>query len=403
MTFRDILKETYAALSANKARSCLTILGIVIGIASVISMVSIGAGAQKSIESSIEGLGSNLLTIMPGVVQPGRGIVSSGRGSAQTLKNEDARILEKIQGVAGVSPELSRRFQIIATNGNNTNTTVTGAQPAYASIHNLSVASGSFITETDARSIGRTAVLGATVSTDLFGETDPIGKTIRISGTNFRIIGVLTSKGGMGFSGPDDMIFVPLQTMQKILVGADTLSTISVSVADKNRMAEIQMIATQMLLESHNVIEADFSVISMEDILGAMNSIIGTFTLFLASIAGISLLVGGIGIMNMMLTSVTERIKEIGLRKAIGAKRSDINVQFLAEAIVLTTVGGVLGIALGWLTAVIINATGIVQASVSLSSVLLAVGVSAGIGILFGYYPARRAANLHPIDALRYE
>ncbi|HEV7424390.1 MAG TPA: ABC transporter permease [Candidatus Paceibacterota bacterium] len=405
MKITDIAHETYTSLSANKARSGLTMLGIVIGIASVIAMVSIGNGAKAAIQSSIEGLGSNLLTILPGVVQPGRGIVSSGRGSAQTLKNDDIDALKAIDGIAAISPESSRRFQIVAT-GNNTNTTVTGATADYVNVHTITLGSGSFISDADQRSIGRQAVLGATVATDLFTDQDPgslLGKTIRINKVNFTVIGVLTVKGGAGFSGPDDMIFVPLSTMQKILSGEDYLSTISVSVADKNKMAEVKDLATNALLDKHRVTEADFSIISQEDILGTLSTVIDTFTVFLAAIASISLLVGGIGIMNMMLTTVTERTKEIGLRKAIGAKRHDINLQFLSEAVMLTFIGGFFGIVLGWLISFLVTSTGIVATQVSMSSVVLAFGVSAGIGIIFGYYPARRAGMLNPIDALRYE
>ncbi|KKP87452.1 MAG: ABC transporter, permease protein [Candidatus Nomurabacteria bacterium GW2011_GWC2_35_8] len=377
-------------------------LGIVIGIASVIAMVSIGNGAKASIQSSIEGLGSNLLTIIPGVVQPGRGIVSSGRGASQTLKNEDADIIKNIDGVLYISPEVSSRFQVVA-NGNNTNTTITGATPDYMSVHNLTIANGNFITDANQRSIGRQAILGATVATDLFGDQDPLGKTIRINKINFNVIGILNAKGGTGFSGPDDMIFVPLSTMQKILSGMDYLSMMAVSVTDKNQMTEVKNLITYTLLEKHRVDEADFSIISQEDILGTLTTVIDTFTLFLAAIASISLLVGGIGIMNMMLTTVTERTKEIGLRKAIGAKKSDINTQFLSEAIVLTFIGGFIGIILGWLICLLVTSTGLVQTQVSLSSVLIAFGVSTAIGIIFGYYPARRAGMLNPIDALRYE
>lgn len=407
MKIIDILNETYSSLSANKARSGLTMLGIVIGIASVIAMVSIGNGAKASIQSSIEGLGSNLLTILPGIIQPGRGLVSSGRGTAQTLKNEDIDVVKAIDGVGAVSPEVSRRFQVVAE-GNNTNTTITGATSEYATVHSIAVSNGSFISDANQRSLGRQAVLGATVAVDLFGNGEEdleifLGKTIRINNVNFTVVGILTKKGGAGFSGPDDMIFVPLSTMQKILAGVDYLSMLAVSVTDKNKMAEVKDLTTNALLDKHQVDEADFSIISQEDILGTLTTVIDTFTLFLAAIASISLLVGGIGIMNMMLTTVTERTKEIGLRKAIGAKRKDINMQFLAEAVMLTFIGGFLGIILGWLISYIVTSTGIITTSVTLSSVLLAFGVSAGIGIIFGYYPARRAAMLNPIDALRYE
>jgi putative ABC transport system permease protein len=402
MRTADILHETYSSLSSNKARSGLTMLGIVIGIASVIAMISIGNGAKVSIQSSIEGLGSNLLTIIPGVIQPGRGIVSSGRGSAQTLKNEDIEVVKDINGVQFVAPEVASRFQVVAS-GNNTNTTITGATPEYAIAHNLNLASGSFISDINQRSMGRQAVLGATVASDLFGDDDPLGKTIRINNINFNVIGVLTAKGGTSFHGPDDMVFVPLSTMQKILSGMDYLTTMSLSVVNKDVMSEVKDAVTYALLEKHNVQEADFSIISQEDILGTLSQVIDTFTIFLAAIASISLLVGGIGIMNMMLTTVTERTKEIGLRKAIGAKKRDINIQFLSEAIMLTFIGGLIGIILGWLISYAINSLGIIQTQVSIYSIFLAFGVSTGIGIVFGYYPARRASQLNPIDALRYE
>ncbi len=400
----DILHETYAAISANKIRSSLTILGIVIGIASVIAMVSIGAGAQGSIQSSLEGLGSNLLTVVPGVAQAGRGFVSTGRGGAQTLKNEDAVALWELPGVAHVSPELQRRFQITSTVGNNTNTTVIGATSEYGPVRNVIVDRGSLLTETHHRSIARVAVIGPTVAQDLFGEqTDPIGKTIRINRVNFKVIGITQTKGGAGFFNPDDTVLIPLSTMQKILAGDDFLSTIALATVDKDQMAAVQQQATALLLQRHQVAEPDFSVISQADILGALTQVTNTFTIFLASIASISLVVGGIGIMNMMLTAVTERTREIGLRKAIGAKRRDISLQFLAEAVMLTFVGGAVGVALGWAVAALLARIAGIATHVSVPSILFAFGVSAAIGIIFGYYPARRAAGLHPIEALRYE
>ena len=399
----DLIHETKTSLSSNKVRSGLTMLGIIIGIGSVIAMTSIGTGAKNSIQSSIEGLGSNLLTILPGVVQPGRGIVSSGRGSAQTLKNEDLGVIKEIPGISQISPEVSRRFQVVAKNGNNTNTTITGALPEYQTIHNINVSDGNFITSANDRSIGRQAVLGKTVATDLFPDGGAVGNTIRINKINFTVVGIMERKGGFGFSGPDDMIFIPLSTMQKILAGVDYLSTISVSVTNKDQMPEVQSAITDALISKHRVAEADFSVISQSDILGTLTTVIDTFTLFLASIAGISLLVGGIGIMNMMLTTVTERTKEIGLRKAIGAKSKDISSQFLWEAVALTFIGGFFGIILGGGISYLLTYFGILQTSVSLSSIFLAFGVSTAIGIVFGYYPAIKASKMNPIDALRYE
>src|SRR3989338_2964300 len=398
MKVQDILQETYAALSANKARSGLTILGIVIGIGSVIAMVSIGQGASGQIQSSIEGLGSNLLTVLPGVVQSGRGIVSSaglvqsgrgivssGRGSAQTLTNDDAEVLKQIAGVAYVSPELQRRFQIVAS-GNNTNSTIIGATAEYPQVRNVSVEQGSFIAENQLRSMGRVAVLGPTVAKDLFADSDPIGKTIRINKVTFKVVGVLQAKGSAGFFNPDDAVFVPLATMQKILAGADFLSTIAISVETKELMPQVQEEATAVLVAKHRVDpqSPDFSIVSQADILGALTQVTDTFTIFLAAIAGISLIVGGIGIMNMMLTTVTERTREIGLRKAIGAKKKDIQLQFLFEAVALTFIGGLIGVVLGWLIAFAFTRLGIIQTSVSFSSIALAFGVSAAIGIVFG-------------------
>ena len=403
MKTQDLFHETFAALLSNKARSGLTVLGIVIGIGSVIAMIAIGQGAQNSISASIESLGSNLLTILPGVVQPGRGIVSSGRGSSQSLKNADIEVIQGVDGVAAVAPEVSRRYQVTSETGNNTNTTITGTTAVYQTVRNLEIATGNFITDSDERSLGRTAILGATVATDLFADLDPLGKHIRINKTDFRVIGTLAKKGGAGFSGPDDMIIVPRSTMQKILSGNDSLSTVYVSVTNKNQMNDVRDAISSALLDKHHVADPDFSIISQEDILGTLSTITTTLTIFLSSIASISLLVGGIGIMNMMLTTVTERTREIGLRKAVGATRKDITTQFLAEAIALTFVGGFVGILLGALIAFGVKQIAGIAASVSIPSVFLAFGVSAAIGIIFGYYPARRAAKMNPIQALRYE
>jgi len=405
MLITDLLQETSTALLSNKVRSSLTILGIVIGIGSVIAMVSIGQGASRQIQSSIEGLGSNLLTILPGVIQPGRGIVSSGRGAAQTLKNEDINILKNIEGAAYISPELQRRFQIVAPSGNNTNSTVIGVYPEYQQVRNVLPEQGSFITENQLRSMGRVAVLGPTVAKDLFADSDPIGKTIRINKINFKVIGVLASKGSGGFFNPDDTVFVPLTTMQKILAGVDYLSQIAISVESKDLMSQVQESAASALAQKHRVDpqNPDFSIMSQADISSALTQVTDTFTIFLAAVAGISLLVGGIGIMNMMLTTVTERTREIGLRKAIGAKKKDIALQFLAEAIMLTFLGGIIGVMLGWILATLVSQFAGIATHVSLQAVILAFGVSAAIGIIFGYYPARRAASLNPIEALRYE
>ena len=255
--------------------------------------------------------------------------------------------------------------------------------------------------------MARVAVLGPTARDDLFGVgTDPTGQVIRIKGMQFNVIGVTKAKGGSGFGSQDDMIFIPLASAQKFLAGADYVSTISVQADSADIMTQIQTDITSLLLVQHKISDptlADFTVFNQSDIVATASSVTNTFTMLLAAVAGISLVVGGIGIMNMMLTTVTERTKEIGLRKAIGAKSKDINLQFLIEAVSMTFIGGIIGVALGWGVGYIVTYLGIIQTSISLTSVFLAFGVSAGIGIIFGYYPARRASKLNPIEALRFE
>lgn len=407
MKLYDILEETYTALLANKARTSLTILGIVIGIASVIAMVSIGTGAQMTIESSIQSIGSNLITVSPGVQGGVGSSVSAGRGSAQTLTKEDAEaIMEEVKNVKAVSPELSGRYQVTAK-GTNTNTSVTGVTEAYEEVRNLEIEEGEFISQQHSRNYSRVAVIGPTVRDDLFGEeSDAVGKTIRIRDVQFKVIGVTRSKGGSGFFNQDDAIYVPLSSAQRFLVGSTYVSSIGVQAIDSRFMTEVQNELTLLLLDRHKISDpemADFSVLNQADILDAVSSVTDTFTILLGSVAGISLVVGGIGIMNMMLTTVTERTREIGLRKAIGAKNKDVSLQFLTEAVMLTFAGGVIGVCLGWLISFGITYTGVLQTKVTIGSVLLAFGISAGIGIIFGYYPARRAAGLNPIEALRYE
>lgn len=407
MNFADILHETYTALSANKVRSGLTMLGIIIGISSVIAMVAIGNGAQGSIKSSIQSAGANLITVTPGAQQGPGFQISTGRGAARTLKPADAEaIASDIPLVKAVSAELTSRYQV-AARGTNTNTSVVGATQFYPDVRNVQVEEGSWITEQNLRSLSKVAILGPAARDDLFGEGEPAtGQTIRINSIQFRVIGVTVPKGGTGFNNQDDMIFIPLTTAQKFLAGDTYVSSISVQAVDADSMAPVQQQITNLLLERHKIsdpAEADFSTFNQADLTAAVSTVTQTFTILLGSVAGISLLVGGIGIMNMMLTTVTERTREIGLRKAVGAKKKDINRQFLAEAVALTFMGGVIGVVLGWLISYGVTWSGLLQTQVTLGSVLLAFGVSAAIGIAFGYYPARRAAALNPIDALRYE
>ncbi len=407
MNVTDLAEETYLALSSNKVRSALTMLGIVIGIASVIAMVAIGQGAQAGIQASIQSVGSNLVLVLPGA-QRGVGVqVSAGRGSAQTLTQGDAdAIASSVQSLAGVAPELTRRYQVTAK-GTNTNTSVIGTTPDYPAVRNVQIDQGRFITDQDLRSLGRVAVIGPTARDDLFGaDAQAIGQIIKVNNIELRVVGITVAKGGSGFNNPDDAIYIPLASAQKLLAGSSFVSTISVAASSQDAMSAVQAQVTALLLARHNISDpamADFNVLNQADIVATASSVANTFTVLLASIAGISLLVGGIGIMNMMLTSVTERTREIGLRKAIGAQREDITLQFLTEAVALTFLGGLIGVMLGLGVSWGVTKFAGIASQVSLGSIALAFGVSAGIGVLFGYYPAQRAARLNPIEALRYE
>jgi len=406
MIFADLFQETLASLTSNKVRSSLTILGIVIGIGSVIGLVSVGQGAQADIEANIQSLGSNLLMIMPGSQRGVGSNIKQGMGSAETLTSDDAEAVATINTVKAVASDISTRKQV-TIKGANTNTSIYGVTANYFTVKNVEVDLGNFLSETQVKSMSKVAVLGPQTRDDLFGENqNPVGQKIRIDKIEFTVIGVTKEKGGTGFNSSDDLIYIPLTTAQHYLTGNDSVSTINVEVSSEKLMDVTKEKINSLLLMRHginNIDEADFSIMNQADILSTMSSVTGTFTLLLAAIAGISLLVGGIGIMNMMLTTVTERTREIGLRKSLGAKNLDISAQFLAEAIMLTFIGGFVGILLGWLISWLISKFGDMTTSVTLFSVVLAFCVSVTIGLIFGFYPARRAAKLNPIEALRHE
>lgn len=406
MKTKDIFEETYVALSANKVRSGLTMLGIVIGVGSVIAMVAIGEGSQGSIQSSIQSIGSNLVLVEPGAARGPGTAVSAGRGSAKSLTLADAdAIATQVTTAKAVAPEVSGRYQVTAS-GQNTNVSVVGVTSSYPQVRNVAVSEGSFVSDENVTDMSKVAIIGPTVATDLFSTNDPVGQIIVIKGIQFKIIGETVAKGGNGFGSQDNMIFIPISSAQRFLVGNQYVTTISVEADNSGDMTDVQNQITSLLLARHNISNptlADFSTLNQADIVATASSVANTFTILLAAVAGISLLVGGIGIMNMMLTTVTERTKEIGLRKAIGAKSRDITIQFLVESVMLTFIGGVIGVILGWAIAFGMSIFGILQTQISLIPVFLAFGVSAAIGIIFGYYPARRAAKLNPIEALRYE
>ena len=407
MQLNELVIESLGTLTLNKVRTGLAMLGVIIGIGSVIALISLGQASQKAIEAQIKSLGSNLLTISPGA-QSQSG-VRGASGGATSLTNEDSEAIlasAKITTVSAVSPEYSNRAQIVAGR-NNTNTQVIGVTAEYAAVRNIEVDSGQFITDSNVSARSKVIILGPQVASDLFGEgVNPVGKTIRVEGQILTVIGVTTVKGGSGFQNQDDRVYVPLSTAQKTLFGENHLTAIAVAAKSENVMDAARNEIGYLLLERHklkNPQEADFSILSQEDLLGTATQITSTFTTLLSGIAAISLIVGGIGIMNIMLVTVTERTREIGLRKALGAKKKIITYQFLLEAVIITFVGGFAGMTIGILVSLILSNTLSLPFTISPVSVILAFSVSTGIGIVFGLYPAQKAAKLEPIEALRYE
>jgi putative ABC transport system permease protein len=413
MKLYRLFLESIESLSGNKLRSMLTVLGIVIGVAAVIAMLSIGRGAQASITSRIESMGTNLIYVTPGSTSQSG--VQSAAGSAGTLTLDDADALANLANVEAVASQTSNFVQVVYQ-GVNANTRLMGVTPDYQTVSSLTLEDGEFISDSDQSARSLVVVLGSSVAEDLFGSTaGVVGQKVRLNGQSFKVIGVLASKGSTGFMNQDDQVFVPLSTALYRLVGGDrfrgssVISQITIKASSSNVVDQVASEVTATVRDLHGTVEGadDFTVTTQKSTLAAATEVSDTLTIFLGGIAGISLAVGGIGIMNIMLTTVTERTHEIGLRKAIGAKRRDILLQFLVESMVLSFAGGLIGVALGWGAA---HLMGQVQFSgstitpvVGMDSVLLATLFSMAVGLFFGIYPATRAARLQPVDALRYE
>ncbi len=407
MKFTEILEESFLVLRANRMRTALSALGIIIGIASVITLMTLGQASQKSIQQQIESLGSNLLIIRPGNQQQGFLRTSEGNTS---LKLADATAIaqsNRITTIESVAADYSSRAQL-SYGRENVSINITATTANYFNIRNIEVETGSELSEENITNFEKVVVLGPTTVEDLFGSTayNPIGQSIRINGTSFRVIGVTKSKGSSGMGNADEVAYIPITTAQKTLFGGDNVSTIYIKAKSASDMEAAQNQLGFFLLERHNKItvdDADFSIQSQADLLNTINQVTKTFTSLLTGIAAISLVVGGIGVMNIMLVTVTERTSEIGLRKALGAKRKTVVTQFLVESIVLTIVGGIIGVTLGVGISAVVTKVMSLPFTLSVQSIALAVAVSCIIGIIFGWYPAQKASKLQPIEALRYE
>jgi putative ABC transport system permease protein len=408
-----LLLEALDSLNANKMRSMLTILGIVIGVAAVIAMLSIGRGAEASITSSIESIGTNLVYVTAGSTSENG--VRTSAGSAATLTIDDANQLVGLPNVEVVAPQTESFVQVVYQ-GQNTNTRLMGVTSGYQDLGSMTLADGEFLSDTDQANRSLVVVLGSSVAETLFGSTSGVvGQRVRMNGQPFKVIGVLESKGGTGFMNQDDQVFVPLSTALYRLTGgmrfrgSNVISQINLKASNSKVVDSVVTEVTQAMRQLHGTVEGadDFTVTSQEATLQTATAVTDTLSIFLGGIAGISLLVGGIGIMNIMLTTVSERTHEIGLRKALGALRQDIMMQFLVESMVLSLLGGIIGVALGAGIASLMGSIQIsgttIQPAVGLDSVLLATLFSMAVGLFFGIYPATRAARLQPVEALRYE
>lgn len=402
--YKESFLMAWASLIANKMRSILTMLGIIIGVAAVIALVSIGNGVKQDIQNSISSLGSNLLMVMPGAPRtPG---VRPSAGSMKSLKVSDYEAISKLDGVKAASPMTNGSYVVIYQNKNWT-TSVSGVSYNYLDVNNWSMKSGRFLSEKNVQNRERMAVVGKTVVKNLFGDEDPVGAEIRVKNIPFRIIGVLNSKGsGAMGNDQDDMVIIPYTTAMERVEGVDYLRMIYVTGKDENGIDRLQSDIENLLRVRHGIKDTnldDFNIQNMNSIMETMEETTGTLTLFLGAVAAISLVVGGIGIMNIMLVSVTERTREIGVRKALGATYSVIVTQFLIEAVVISLMGGIIGIALGIGASKLIGMASGMSTVISIPTIVMSFAFSMAIGLIFGIYPARKAAKLNPIDALHYE
>ena len=402
MNLFEIFEESIVVLRTNKLRTGLSVLGIIIGIGSVISLVSLGTASQQSVKERIQSLGSNLLIIRPGSSQ--QGFLRGSGGDSSGLTYEDSVAIAespRFTSINKVAADYTSQSQV-SYGSENTNTSITGVTGNYFEINNIQVEHGIGITEDDNIFNNKVAVIGPDLVEELYTNENPLGTNLRIEGKTFKVVGITKSKG----FGSDSTIYIPLFTAQKILFGVNHVSTIYVSAKDESFMDAAENQLGFFLLERHNIDtpeNADFSIFSQSDILETASEVTATFTTLLTGIAAISLVVGGIGIMNIMLVTVTERTREIGIRKALGAKRKAIIMQFLMETIVLTVIGGILGVILGVVVSYALTKIMSLAFVLSYPAILLAFGVSAVIGIVFGWYPAQKASKLQPIQALRYE
>ncbi|XOQ25879.1 MAG: Macrolide export ATP-binding/permease protein MacB [Mitsuokella multacida] len=406
MLFSESFMMALTSLYANKMRSLLTMLGIIIGVGAVIALVSVGMGVRSNVTSSIASLGSNMLIISPGASN--KGGVRGAAGSRQTLKYDDAKAIKsKVKDIDYVSPTVQTSYQIVYGN-QNWNTTVEGVTPEFMSIRSLSVSNGSFISTNDLDKRNRVAVIGTTVAENLFDEKNPVGQNIRINNQPYKVIGLLTSKGqsSMG-QDQDDMIYVPLTTAMERMLGITYVQSINVQVSDSTKMDQVQENIETLLRQRHHLTagnkEDDFTVRNLTSLMETVSQSTSMLTLLLGAIAGISLLVGGIGIMNIMMVSVTERTREIGIRKALGATFMNIMTQFLIESMVIGVIGGLIGILVGIGASQLISKFGNFTTVITATPIIVSFAFSVGIGLFFGIYPARKAAKLDPIEALRYE